>query len=95
MSVSHRRREGLIWLLVGCFTLGAALLLAGLTANWRWLLYAASLFMLSFSLGLILLVQPSPHPGATSENQAHVARDAKGVPLDKTDTPARKDDGRQ
>jgi hypothetical protein len=95
MDVSHRRREGLIWLLAGCFAFGAAFLLAVLTANWRWLLYAASLFMLSFSLGLILLVQPCSHPGATSKNQGRIASDAKGMPRDKTDAPARRDDGRQ
>jgi hypothetical protein len=95
MSMSHRRRQGMTWLLVGCCTFGAALLLAVTTGNWRWLLYAASLFMVSFSLGLILLVQPSPRAGPTLENQKHLADDAQGMPLDKTDAPARRDDGQQ
>ncbi len=49
MRELHRRREGLAWLLAGCFTFGAAFLLSVATANWRWLLYATSVFMLMCS----------------------------------------------
>ena len=67
MRELHRRRKGLAWLLVGCFTFGAAFLLSVATANWRWLLYATSLFMLSFAMALILLVQSHQHSRPTWE----------------------------
>jgi hypothetical protein len=71
----HRRREGLTWLLVGCFTFGAAFLLSVATANWRWLLYATSVFMLSFAMALILLVQPPEHVRPTWEQLRWPPRD--------------------
>jgi hypothetical protein len=62
MRPHHGRRDGATWLLVGCFVVGAAAVVATATADWRWLLYVTPLFMLSFSMGLILLVQPSRRP---------------------------------
>jgi hypothetical protein len=75
MRELHRRREGLAWLLVGCFTFGAAFLLSVATANWRWLLYATSVFMLSFAMALILLVQPPKHSRPTWEHLRWPPRD--------------------
>jgi hypothetical protein len=77
MSELHRRREGLAWLLVGCFTFGAAFLLSVATANWRWLLYATSAFMLSFAMALILLVQSHQHSRQTWEHLGLPPRDEK------------------
>jgi hypothetical protein len=71
----HRRREGLAWLLVACFTFGVAFLLSVATANWRWLLYATSLFMLSFAMALILLVQSHQHSRPTWEHPGWLPRD--------------------
>lgn len=68
MREQHRRGEGLAWLLVGCFTFGAAFLLSVATTNWHWLLYATSVFMLSFAMALILLMQPPEHSRPTWEH---------------------------
>jgi hypothetical protein len=62
MRSHHGSRDGVIWLLAGCFVFGAAALVATATAEWRWVLYATPLFMLSFSMRLLLLVQPFWHP---------------------------------
>ncbi len=75
MRELHRRRKGLAWLLVGCFTFGAAFLLSVATANWRWLLYATSVFMLCFAMALILLMQPSQHSPLTWEHLRWPPRD--------------------
>jgi hypothetical protein len=79
MREQHRRRKGLAWLLVGCFTFGAAFLLSVATANWRWLLYATSVFMLSFAMALILLVQPPQHSRQTWEHLGRPTRDETSI----------------
>ena len=62
LLAEHRRqRAGAIWLLAGLVLLALASLTSVLTGNWRFLLVASPLFMLGFTLGLIVLVQPSHH----------------------------------